>query len=87
MLDKSNAVTFRSPPSKRTEKIFNFLSRRGAAKLYTAKTPITATDLLNHRVLPFFAGQSTGVIRITTDRGTEYCGKPEHHDYQTMVLV
>ena len=87
MLDKSNGVTFRSPSSKRTEKIFNFLSRWGAAKLYITKMPITAADLLNVRVLPFFAGQSTSVIRIPTDRGTEYCGQPEHHDYQTMVLV
>ena len=53
-----------------------------AAKLYTTKTPITAADLLNDKVLPFFAEQDMGMIRILTDRGTEYCGKPETHDYQ-----
>jgi hypothetical protein len=43
------------------------------AKLYTTKTPITAADLLNDRVLPFFAEHGMGVLRILTDRGTEYC--------------
>lgn len=62
-------------------------SKWAAAKLYTTKTPITAADLLNDRVLPFFAEQSMGVIRILTDRGTEYCGKPEHHDYQLYLAL
>ena len=56
-------------------------SKVAMAKRYTTKTPITAADLLNDRVLPFFAEQGMGVIRILTDRGTEYCGKPETHDY------
>jgi len=29
------------------------------AKRYTSKTPITAADLLNDRVLPFFAEHGT----------------------------
>jgi hypothetical protein len=62
-------------------------SEWAAAKLYTTKTPITATDLLNDRVLPFFAEQGMGVIRILTDRGTEYCGKPEQHDYQLYLAL
>ncbi len=28
-----------------------------------------------------------GVIRILTDRGTEYCGKPESHDYQLYLAL
>lgn len=62
-------------------------SKWAAAKLYTTKTPITSADLLNDRVLPFFAEQGMGVIRILTDRGTEYCGKPEHHDYQLYLAL
>ena len=62
-------------------------SKWAAAKLYTTKTPITAADLLNDRVLPFFAEQGMGVIRILTDRGTEYCGKPENHDYQLYLAL
>lgn len=62
-------------------------SKWAVAKLYTTKTPITAADLLNDRVLPFFAEQSMGVIRILTDRGTEYCGRPETHDYQLYLAL
>lgn len=62
-------------------------SKWTAAKLYTTKTPITAADLLNDRVLPFFEEQGMGVIRILTDRGTEYCGKPETHDYQLYLAL
>jgi hypothetical protein len=57
-------------------------SKWAAAKLYTTKTPITAADLLNDRVLPFFEEHGIGMIRVLTDRGTEYCGRPESHDYQ-----
>jgi len=62
-------------------------SKVAAAKLYTNKTPITAADLLNDRVLPFMAGLGMSVIRILTDRGTEYCGKLETHDYQLYLAV
>ncbi|ROH83214.1 IS481 family transposase [Pseudomethylobacillus aquaticus] len=62
-------------------------SKWATAKLYTTKTPITAADLLNDRVLPFFQEQDMGVIRILTDRGTEYCGKPETHDYQLYLAL
>lgn len=62
-------------------------SKWATAKLYTTKTPITAADLLNDRVLPFFAEQGMGMIRILTDRGTEYCGKPESHDYQLYLAL
>lgn len=62
-------------------------SKWAAAKLYTTKTPITAADLLNDRVLPFFAAQGMGLVRILTDRGTEYCGKREEHDYELYLGV
>ena len=62
-------------------------SKWAAAKLYTTKTPITSADLLNDRVLPFFESQGMGVLRILTDRGTEYCGKPEQHDYELYLAL
>ena len=62
-------------------------SKWAAAKLYTTKTPMTSADLLNDRVLPFFAEQGMGVIRILTDRGTEFCGKAESHDYQLYLAL
>jgi transposase InsO family protein len=57
------------------------------AKLYTMKTPITSADLLNDRVLPFFESHQMGLIRILTDRGTEYCGKADKHDYQLFLAI
>lgn len=62
-------------------------SKVAYCKLYTTKTPITAADLLNDRVLPFFAIQNVPVLRILTDRGTEYCGKVEQHDYQLYLAI
>jgi transposase InsO family protein len=57
------------------------------AKLYDRKTPITAADLLNDRVLPFFDDHGIAVGRILTDRGTEFCGNPESHDYELSLAV
>ena len=55
-------------------------SSMGFAKLYTTKQPIAAADLLNDRVLPFFDDQGVAVLRILTDRGTEFCGRLDAHD-------
>jgi hypothetical protein len=57
------------------------------AKLYTEKTAITAADLLNDRVVPFFDEHGVKLHRVLTDRGTEYCGKPEHHAYQLYLAI
>ena len=62
-------------------------SRVATAKLYTDKSAITAADLLNDRVVPFFDEQGIRLQRILTDRGTEYCGKPENHAYQLYLAV
>ena len=57
------------------------------AKLYDRKTPITAADLLNDRVLPFFEEQGVELLRVLTDRGTEYCGNPERHEYELYLAI
>jgi transposase InsO family protein len=62
-------------------------SKVAHCKLYTTKTPITAADLLNDRVLPFFEEHGMGILRMLTDRGTEYCGKVEQHDYELYLAV
>lgn len=62
-------------------------SKIAFAKLYTTKTPITAADILNDKVLPYFEQQELPMLRILTDRGTEYCGKVEHHDYQLYLAI
>jgi len=60
-------------------------SRVAFAKLYTSKHAITSADILNDRVLPFFEEHAVSMLRILTDRGTEFKGKPEHHEYELYL--
>jgi transposase InsO family protein len=57
------------------------------AKLYDRKTPLVAADLLNDRVIPFFDEHGIPLQRVLTDRGTEYCGAPERHEYELYLAV
>ena len=56
-------------------------------KLYDRKNAIVAADLLNDRVLPFYEQHELKLLRVLTDRGTEYCGKREHHEYQLYLTI
>jgi Integrase core domain. len=62
-------------------------SKVAFAKLYTTKTPITAADILNDKVLPYFERNELPMLRILTDRGTEYYGRVEQHDYQLYLAI
>ena len=62
-------------------------SKVAFAKLYDRKTPITAAEILNDRVLPFFEEHGIALTRVLTDRGTEYCGNPEHHEYELYLAI
>ena len=57
------------------------------AKLYDRKTPITAADLLNDRVVPFFDEHDVKLCRMLTDRGTEFCGTSQAHEYELYLAV
>jgi transposase InsO family protein len=59
----------------------------GFAKLYDRKTPITAADLLNDRVLPFYDDSGVPLQRVLTDRGTEFCGSHDRHEYELYLAV
>ena len=62
-------------------------SKVAFAKLYDRKTPITAADLLNDRVVPFFDEHEIPVNHVLTDRGTEYCGRHDRHEYELYLAV
>ncbi len=62
-------------------------SKVAFAKLYDRKTPITAADLLNDRVVPFFDGHGVKLCRVLTDRGTEFCGSSQAHEYELYLAV
>jgi transposase InsO family protein len=57
------------------------------AKLYTSKMPITATDLLYDRVLPFYQALGIDVGAVLTDNGREFCGRPEQHPYELLLAM
>jgi transposase InsO family protein len=57
------------------------------AKLYDRKNALVAADLLNDQVLPFFEEENVRLLRILTDRGTEFCGALEHHEYELYLAV
>jgi transposase InsO family protein len=67
--------------------VIDTYSKLGFAKLYDSKTAITAAEMLNDRVLPFFDEQGIVVSRVLTDRGTEYCGSPQSHEYELYLAV
>ena len=56
-------------------------------KLYDRKSALVAADILNDRVIPFYEAQRIPLLRILTDRGTEYCGRPEYHEYELYLAV
>lgn len=62
-------------------------SKVAFAKLYDRKNAITAADMLNDKVMPFFEEQEIPLLRILTDRGTEYCGKAEYHEYELYLTI
>jgi len=57
------------------------------AHIYDRKNALVATHLLNNKVLPFFEEHDLKLMRMLTDRGTEYCGKREHHEYQLYLTL
>jgi transposase InsO family protein len=62
-------------------------SKVAFAKIYDRKNALVAADLLNDRVLPFFEEHNVPLLRVLTDRGTEYKGKREHHEYELYLAV
>lgn len=57
------------------------------AKLYDRKNALVAADMLNDKVLPFYGQHDIPLLRVLTDRGTEYCGAREHHEYQLYLAI
>jgi transposase InsO family protein len=57
----------------------------GFAKLYLEKTAITAADMLNDKVLPYYDERFIQILRVLTDNGTEYCGRVEAHPYELFL--
>lgn len=57
------------------------------AKVHDRRNALVAADLLNDRVLPFYEEQDVRLLRVLTDRGTEYCGNREWHEYELYLEI
>jgi hypothetical protein len=62
-------------------------SKVAFAKLYDRKTSLTAAELLNDQVVPFFDSHEVPLPRILTDRGTEYGGRPDRHEDELYLAI
>jgi len=62
-------------------------SKTAEVKLYDRKNALVAADMLNDRVIPFYEEHDIPLVRILTDRGTEYCGIRENHEYQLYLTL
>lgn len=62
-------------------------TRVAAVKLYDRKNALVAADMLNDRVIPFFEERGIPLLRILTDRGTEYSGNREQHEYELYLAI
>jgi transposase InsO family protein len=67
--------------------VIDTYSKVGFAKLHTRKTPLTAADILNDRVIPLFDEHGVRIDRVLTDRGTEFCGAHDRHEYGLYLAV
>lgn len=67
--------------------VIDTYSKVGFVKLYERKSAITAADMLNDKVIPWFEEQDVKILRILTDRGTEYCGCPDYHEYELYLTI
>ena len=64
--------------------VIDTYTRVGFAKLYTSKHALTAADILNDRVIPFFEEHQIPLLRMLTDRGTEFKGA-QGHEYELYL--
>jgi len=67
--------------------VLDCFSRHVWARLYTSKMPVTAVQILNNHVLPFFEEQGVKIRTILSDNGREYCGRPDKHPYELFLQL
>ena len=67
--------------------VIDTYSRVAFVKLYDRKNALVAAEILNAKVVPWFEEQQVRILRTLTDRGTEYCGKLESHEYELYLAI
>lgn len=67
--------------------VIDTYTRVAFAKLYTHKTALAAADILNDKVVPWFEEQEVPILRILTDRGSEFNGDKTKHPYELYLEI
>jgi transposase InsO family protein len=67
--------------------VIDTYGRAAFAKLYISKHAITSAHVLNDRVIPFIKQHEIPILRIPTDRASEFNGLPENHEYQLNIRL
>jgi transposase InsO family protein len=67
--------------------VLDTYTKMAFVKLYDRKNALVAAEILNDRVLPFLEEHGVPLLRVLTDRGTEYCGNRESHEYELYLAV
>lgn len=57
------------------------------SKLYDRKNALVAAEMLNDKVMPYYEEHDLRLLRVLTDRGTEYCGAGGQHEYQLYLAI
>jgi transposase InsO family protein len=57
-------------------------------KLYDRESALCSSgSFVNDRVIPFYEEHRIKLMRILTDRSTEFCGNKDHHEYELYLAV
>lgn len=67
--------------------VLDCFSRHAWGRLYTSKLPLTAVQVLNNHVLPFFEEHGIPVRTVLRDNGREFCGRPDRHPYELFLQL
>jgi transposase InsO family protein len=67
--------------------VLDCFSRYAWGRLYTSKLPLTAVQVLNNDVLPFFEQYKIRVRTVLSDNGREFCGRADQHPYELFLQL
>jgi transposase InsO family protein len=69
------------------QSVLDCFSRHAWGRLYTSKLPLTAVQIMNNDVLPFFEEHAVRVHTVLSDNGREFCGRPDQHPYELFLQL
>lgn len=86
-VDTFFVATFKGIGKIYLQTVLDCYSRYAWARLYTNKLPVTAVQILNNDVLPFFEEHQSQIETILSDNGREFCGREDRHPYELFLQL